>query len=630
MGKPFKNELENLKKTSIWASLLDITDLKEIIENFKSPIFFIGSGGSLSACHYGVSLAEKNGMFSKAMTPLELNFAQNTIKNASIIFISASGRNSDILFGFKTAIKFEAKNVVNICTKTNSKLAKLSTKYSISRTFEYDLPVGKDGFLATNSLLSYFIILKKIFSEKKEQDFNYNYSSIRKQISNFVGLLNPNTSITVLYNGLTKSVAYDIESKSTEAALYPVLLADYRNFGHGRHHWFDKKNNAAIIALATENDEFLAKKTLENLPENIPKLILFSGSSDSLAPIDLLIQSFFLIGQFGDSLGIDPGKPGVPAFGRKLYNLKYERDLNKAELDLKIPINTRVSISRKSEKPISMMDKPSLEFWKKAYSDFLRKLKNIHYGAIIFDYDGTICSEEDKFKGPELKITEKLNLILENGFYIGIATGRGKSVRRDLQNIIPSKFWNRIIIGYYNGSDIGYLNEERSPDVSKPVFSSLKKLERLLKMEKNEFNFVLRPNQLTIEFNHNLNINIIREALHYKIKKEKLYDIEILESSHSIDIIPNFISKTNLIIPLKERLNNNKLPKEVLCIGDRGRWPGNDFDLLSTPYSLSVDEVTSDKNSCWNLSPPGISNVDATIYYLNKITFTNSGMKLKF
>ena len=150
MGKPFKSELLNLKSTYEWATNLNLDSLKNTISSLNTPIYFVGSGGSLSACYFGVGLAEKQGQFSKAITPLELYSLRNTIRNASVIFISASGKNSDILFGFKTAIRFEAKFIVSICMQSGSKLAKLSNKYSISEIYEFLIPVGKDGFLATN------------------------------------------------------------------------------------------------------------------------------------------------------------------------------------------------------------------------------------------------------------------------------------------------------------------------------------------------------------------------------------------------------------------------------------------------------------------------------------------------
>jgi hypothetical protein len=40
---------------------------------------------------------------------------------------------------------------------------------------------------------------------------------------------------------------------------------------------------------------------------------------------------------------------------------------------------------------------------------------------------------------------------------------------------------------------------------------------------------------------------------------------------------------------------------------------------LATEYSLSVDQVSSDPDTCWNLASPGIKNKDATLEYLRAI-----------
>ena len=50
---------------------------------------------------------------------------------------------------------------------------------------------------------------------------------------------------------------------------------------------------------------------------------------------------------------------------------------------------------------------------------------------------------------------------------IGIATGRGKSVRKSLQKALPATLWDRVVVGYYNGAEIGMLGDDTCPDDSK-------------------------------------------------------------------------------------------------------------------------------------------------------------------
>ncbi len=90
--------------------------------------------------------------------------------------------------------------------------------------------------------------------------------------------------------------------------------------------------------------------------------------------------------------------------------------------------------------------------------------------------------------------------------------------------------------------------------------------------------------------------------------------VTALRSGHSIDVLAPGVSKRALV----DRMRGILGPEAgILCVGDRGRWPGNDFSLLSEPLSLSVDEVSLDKTTCWNLAGPGRKCVEATMFYLH-------------
>ena len=84
------------------------------------------------------------------------------------------------------------------------------------------------------------------------------------------------------------------------------------------------------------------------------------------------------------------------------------------------------------------------------------------------------------------------------------------------------------------------------------------------------------------------------------------------------------VSKLNVLKHLRESVG----AAPVLTIGDRGRWPGNDYELLREPFALSVDELSVDPNTCWNLAPRGQRGIAATLCYLRALTVTNA--KLRF
>ena len=53
-----------------------------------------------------------------------------------------------------------------------------------------------------------------------------------------------------------------------------------------------------------------------------------------------------------------------------------------------------------------------------------------------------------------------------------------------------------------------------------------------------------------------------------------------------------------------------------MTIGDLGKAPGNDFELLAEPFSLSVDQVSEASATCWNLAPIGCHGANALLGYL--------------
>lgn len=105
------------------------------------------------------------------------------------------------------------------------------------------------------------------------------------------------------------------------------------------------------------------------------------------------------------------------------------------------------------------------------------------------------------------------------------------------------------------------------------------------------------------------------------VKSKGLRNINIWRSTHSMDIVvAQDVNKKNV-------LGNNE---KLLCFGDCGSVNGNDFELLSTPYSLSVGTVSRSVDSCWNIAPYGKRGVDATLWYLQHIVCCKGKLKTRF
>ncbi len=64
--------------------------------------------------------------------------------------------------------------------------------------------------------------------------------------------------------------------------------------------------------------------------------------------------------------------------------------------------------------------------------------------AVVFDYDGTLCDGRDRFGSLNSKIAKELSRLLRAGVVVGIATGRGKSVKKALREAILKRYWQRV------------------------------------------------------------------------------------------------------------------------------------------------------------------------------------------
>jgi hydroxymethylpyrimidine pyrophosphatase-like HAD family hydrolase len=93
---------------------------------------------------------------------------------------------------------------------------------------------------------------------------------------------------------------------------------------------------------------------------------------------------------------------------------------------------------------------------------------------LVLDYDGTVCTTENRFDAPDKAIVELLLSAVERGVCLGFASGRGSSLHRELRNVIPEHLWSRVYAGMYNGALVIPLNgdipDSRAPN---PVLEDL-------------------------------------------------------------------------------------------------------------------------------------------------------------
>ncbi|WP_447942969.1 HAD family hydrolase [Microbacterium aurum] len=498
-------------------------------------------------------------------------------------------------------------------------------------------PTGKDGFLATNSLLAATALLARAYGSAPAaaQGSNLLDSTTLDDAadghSDLVAawhaqvepVLGRDTTI-VLYGASTALGAVDLESKFTEAALGHVQVADYRNFAHGRHHWLAKRaGNSAVIALIADEDEGIAARTLALLPADVPVARIGLPGTATDATITSLLAAFRITRDAGKAKRIDPGDPGVPEFGRKLYHLRLPRPRPDSRV-AGVTARHAAAIHRKTGRTVTDLSQTGdLEAWRTHLRRFERTLTSARIGAIVLDYDGTVVDTRDRFDPPSPEMAAELCRLLAHGIAVGVATGRGKSVRLALQQVLPQHAWDRVIIGYYNGAVIAALSDEDTPPQDSAPSAAILKAAEALRDHPDisaHATMEVRGHQLTLAGDGALSEQQLWDITHGVTRRLEGV-VSVARSSHSVDVLDATASK----LRVGEHLRATGVGPDILAIGDRGRWPGNDHELLGEPLALSVDECSADPATCWNLAPAGQRGTAATLHALRSLHLREDG-----
>ncbi|MCC6133022.1 MAG: sucrose-6-phosphate hydrolase [Acidobacteria bacterium] len=621
MGRPYASELEDLATTYSWAAAADIAKLRDAVEGSSAlPLLSVGSGGSLSAANLHAFLhREYAGQPAAGVSPFLAIASPETLAQQAVWFLSAGGGNPDVIGALRATAMAEPRALTLACLKTKSRAARVANLYEYARVVEFEPAVRKDGFLATNSLLALSVLLSRAYSECAGANVHFPPSlhDIVDPLPTDAACraLVQRETLVVLCSAATLPAGIDLESKFTEAALGHVQATDFRNFAHGRHHWLAKRaRESAVLAISTAADRGIAERTLALLPD-VPVMHL-SVQDGPLGAVGAMVSVLDLVGRVGVARGIDPGRPGVPDFGRKIYHLRsgYVRLTN---------IPPAMAAARRKQRAMGNPPGETLpdSGWTRAYSSFIARLSAAEYGGFVFDYDGTLCGTDERFDGIRPEIAAHLRRLLSAGAVLGIATGRGKSVREDLRRKLPTDLWPAVVVGYYNGGDIATLQDGDRPTADGPchlpseLCAALQTNAALARSAR----ITVRPLQLTIEAAGSGSSEGLYPLVASIVQAHA--GISLVRSSHSLDVLAPGVSKRGVTDRVRQVLAaDDRRAREILCIGDRGAWPGNDFALLAEEPSLSVDEVSTSRETCWNIAPAGHRGVQATLTYLTAIT----------
>lgn len=556
----------------------------------------------------------------------------------AVVLPSAGGKNPDVVGAFRHLVHEEPRRLLVWCANPGSRLSLAAAEYQFVDLQDFFLPSGKDGFLAMNSLLAFSGLFARAYATavSVEAGLPGAFDDLLggedwwdpEAVDRRCDVLWSRQTLVVLHGPSTFPAAVDVESKFTEAALGSIQVADFRHFAHGRHHWIAKRRaESAVIAIISDDDRKVAESVLRLLPSDVPVLRVDAPYSGSLAAVSAMSQCFFLASSAGRARGIDPGDPGVPDFGRRIYHLNiYDKLAGSSD----VPFEEAVAIERKSDERVSDLNRTGrLEFWRDAYAKACATLIETAYCAIVLDYDGTLCHEAERYDPLPQKMAAELSRLLRGGAFVGIATGRGKSVRKSLQEALPEKFWQQVVIGYYNGAEVGMLADDACPDHREEVGPELRVAEELLNADNvlaRLAQFTYRLRQITLTPAEGVFPGPLWEYVHSLLLAMPAAQAVALRSGHSVDVISQATTKPAVVERVRQLACAPEAP--VLRIGDRARWPGNDFALLSSRYALSADEVSHTPESAWNFAPIGYRGAQATLHYLRQIRSVRGALRL--
>lgn len=626
----FSEKISSLVDTVSKFDTFDPTDLSAAIAaSADLPVIAVGSGGSVVCAEFFKRCRDTMGMpLTLVQTPMEMTFDNTDVSGSSIWLFTASGSNADIIACAKSVLKRGAHSVHLLTRKHESPTGEMVQAAGGS---VHVVPVAdfEDGFLATHSMIATVLGLafacECIVEASVPSDFLLRYqTAISQAISpnqrqlavKRIAAVKPTDVVLLLADPQLQPVSKLIETSLWEAALLPVQSTDLRNFAHGRHTWLTHKgSDAVVLALSGADSHCIATSILNYLPSDLRTTDMQFGDCGRFSNVVGIVRGLVLIEAFGIVLGRDPGKPGTGIIGRPLYNDASLLDYVNAIDDLgQQKLAAMHRYDHDPSRNISIIE---------CQNQFIDRFQKAKVGALVLDYDGTIVSTVDRFELPSKHVVAELERLHSEGMQIAIATGRGKSVGRDLRSSVTIALQDDIQVGYYNGGYIAPL----SLDISlKPPLPHAELGKVALKVEELRRSFELSkvrigPIQIVLEASDPASLGAVADIL----RKSDAFlkgDLRIVHSGHSIDIVPATSTKLNVVKLIKEQIRPEL---QILCVGDSGTKTGNDFELLTTGLGVSVDKVCGRSDGSWSLFGRRILGPDALVLILRALKPVKSG-----
>lgn len=631
----YEDELTQLGNSYAVACAADIDALKlAIASTAECSMIGVGSGGSFTVAALLCSLHEAyTGRVSRPSTPLEIICSPALASSSPVFLVSAEGKNPDIVEALERARRFSSRTVHVLTNRHDSPLMEHVRTLPGVKPYVFEL-AKKDGYLATNSLLLDAVLLARAYGELNglREPIPANIEALRvgdQTVEEWLATAQPfiaeavqRGALTIVYSPLLRPIAIDLESKLSEGALLHTQLADLRSYAHGRHLWLAQRpQDCAILALIEPSLSTLWDGMRSKFPADIPTLSLSLCGADPVQLITGLVAQMYLVAAVGRQLSRDPGRPNVPTYGREIHYANL-RDV--------IPLPQAIAPSEEQSKyEVLGAHWPSLRSHgtiSRAAKVFSETMRAQRFRAIVFDYDGTLCSSQSKDGPPPADVVDHLVRLARAGIVVGIASGRGGSIQACLKDVLPGDVLPRIRLGLYNGGWIA--GADNAPNASLETSEFLSHVTRIVARLKSmgvpiQSHRATPPYQVSVRFREGIATDAMWFVIADALRQAGLDLSTMVRSKHSVDILAQNVSKSALVanIILQDKVD----PYQILTMGDQGAWPGNDAALLEHRFSLSVDMPSRRLDRGWKLAPAEKRDIDATLWYLDRLKIEEGG-----
>ena len=311
-----------------WTEKQDVEGLRQFfMEDAKMPLYCFASGGSYSSVDYAALLYECNKGMAKALTPLSMSsISDDALKTAKILFTTSTGKGFDEKYVAKRATKVNPTNTYAIVREEENNDVIKTLKKAGSHWYVYEWLTQSKSFIATIDVICKFGLFYKAFTNDSDilsklhigttpdQCFTYT-----PRVEGVIPKLQDIKNYIVLYNGWSRPVAVDFESKMIESGIASVQLCDYRNWCHGRFIFLSKHlNDSAIVLFLTPKEQQFVKDLIwgitwrdkqEVFPRNTPIIKIETELDSPLSTIDLLIKAYVLFDEIAKANDEEPCSP---------------------------------------------------------------------------------------------------------------------------------------------------------------------------------------------------------------------------------------------------------------------------------------------------------------------------------